>query len=193
MELLRTIIAAKDGPLISTSLPNLSKLVYEILDFADVDMAVVLGEFSPCISAWCPIIPENLLQRCANDLANQVPRPERVNYPLLLLCLWLVTRRACADTQHVRQCELYRTLKLLLGLLQGRSEVELGGVQVGMLIAVYEVGHGMQRQAIQTMASCAALLRILELDARKKGVMEAVELMEWLQASMLFLDRYARL
>ncbi|KAH9869880.1 hypothetical protein J1614_006801 [Plenodomus biglobosus] len=188
-ELLHTVIACKEGPLISTANPKLSVLVYEILDHADVDMAVVLTEFGPCISQWCPIIPENLLARCANDLAMQTPRPERVNYPLLLLCLWLITRRTCVNPDHVKKCELYRTMKLLLALLQSRAEVELGGVQVGMLIAVYEVGHAMQKQAVQTIASCALLLKVLENDARKDNAEEAAELIEWLQVSMLMLDR----
>lgn len=165
--------------------------MYEILDHADVDMAIVLAEFGPSVSQWCPIIPENLLQRCANDLEMQVPRPERVNYPLLLLGLWLVTRRTCKNSDHVKRCEVYRSLKLILALLQSRAEVELGGVQVGMMITVYELGHGMHRQAVQTMASSAALLRILELDARKQNVGEAIELIEWMQVSMLMLDRYA--
>ncbi|KAI8932949.1 hypothetical protein NX059_010418 [Plenodomus lindquistii] len=94
------------------------------------------------------------------------------------------------DTDHVRKCELYRTLKLLLALLQSRADVELGGVQVGMMIAVYEVGHGMHRQAVQTVASCAALLKVLELDARKNGVPEAIDLVAWLEVSMLMLDRF---
>ncbi|KAF2845694.1 hypothetical protein T440DRAFT_493260 [Plenodomus tracheiphilus IPT5] len=188
-ELLHTVIACKEGPLISTANPKLSALVYEILDHADVDMAVVLEEFGPCISQWCPIIPENLLARCASDLAMQTPRPERVNYPLLLLCLWLVTRRTCSNPDHVEKCELYRTLKLLLALLQSRADIELGGVQVGMLISVYEVGHGMQKQAVQTIASCAALLKILDLEARKQNAEEAIALIEWLQVSMLMLDR----
>lgn len=188
-ELLHTVMACREGPLISTANPKLSALVYEILDHADVDMAVVLAEFGPCISQWCPIIPQDLLDRCANDLVMQTPRPERVNYPLILLCLWLVTRRTCGNTDHIRKCELYRTLKLLLAVLQSRPELELGGVQVGMLIAVYEVGHGMQRQAVQTIASCASLLKLLESDARKNNIEEAIALTEWLQVSMLMLDR----
>jgi hypothetical protein len=59
-----------------------------------------------------------------------------------------------------------------------------------MIITVYEVGHGLQIPACQTLASCIALLRALGLDARKKKDTGLVETTNWLKVSMLMLDRY---
>lgn len=186
-ELLRAVTACINGP-VPAAVSKLSETVHDILELADVDLPQALEEFGPCVQQWCPIIGEDLLKGCENDLSLPARR-DRLNHPLLLLCLWLVTRRSCLDRMHVVQCALYSTLKQILALLQCRPDVELEVLQIGLLIAVYELGNGLQKPGFQTLAASAAMLRTLELDAKQRQDNDLTATVEWLKASMLMVDR----
>jgi hypothetical protein len=175
------------------SIATLSDLVQETLELADVNLAVALEEFGPCIQQWCPIMLEQCLRGGMDDLSQQMSREDVWKSPLLWLCLWLVTRRICAYREHIDRNDLYRTVKEMHALLQTRKELRLEAVQLGMLITIYEVGHGLQIQACQTLAGSVALLQMLWLAARKGKDTELIETAEWLKVSMLMLDRYVAL
>jgi hypothetical protein len=174
----------------STSVDKLSQLVYEILDLADGNLPAALEEFGPCIQQCCPILPETFLRGDRHDLSQQLSSVKDFKTVLLCLGLWLVTRRTCSHREHVVRSELYRALKQVLAVLQTRQELDLEAVQFGVLITVYEAGHGLQRQASQTLAGCIALLRMLALRARKGSDSVLTETLEWITISVLVLDRY---
>lgn len=187
-ELLRIVAACvneSDDPILAT---RLSGLVHVILDLADVDLVVALREFGPCIQQWCPILLENMLLGCEDDLSQQMTDGISSKNPLLWLCIWLVTSRACRNLDHTTGSELYRTTKQIISALQSCRNLELEVLQLAMLVTVYEVGHGLHTQAFQTLASAAALLRMLELGARGKST-QFLETLQWLKASILMLDR----
>lgn len=184
-KLLCHIKACIDEPGNPVPATKLSDVVREILDYAHVDLAVALEEFGTSIQQWCPIMLEKSLLGCSDDLSQQMIRPDGSKSPLLWLCLWLVTKRTC---QYQHQ-ELHRAMKQALGVLQSKSILDLEVLQVGLLITVYEVGHGLQTQASQTLASSIALYRMLELEA--KGTSNQLsQSLNWLKASLLMLDRY---
>jgi hypothetical protein len=189
-KLLQAITSCMDDPSSSTLVDKLSELVYEILDLADGNLPVVLEEFGPCIQQCCPILPEEFLRGGRHDLSQRMSRVKDFKTLLLCLSLWLVTKRTCTHVEHIDRSELYRALKQVLAVLQSRKEVELETVQVSVLIAVYEAGHGLHRQASQTLACCIALLRILAFHARKRSDSVLTEILEWITVSVLMLDRY---
>ncbi|KAH8731666.1 hypothetical protein GQ44DRAFT_604645 [Phaeosphaeriaceae sp. PMI808] len=188
-ELLRAVAACIDDPQNYSLATEFSEVLTSLLGFAKVDLPVSLEEFGPCIQQWCPILPEDYLRGCANDLSQQIKHGYGVKSPVLYLCLWLITRRTCPYREHTTQCELYRTTKQALALLQSKFHLDLEIVQIGMLITVYEVGHGLQAQASQTLASCVALFRMLELKARRAKDSRLIDVIAWMQASMVMLDR----
>jgi hypothetical protein len=190
IDLLHVVKACSDDSSSPQPFTSLSEVVGELLELADVDLSVALEEFGPCIQQWCPVLLEDNLRGCAYDLSQQVSHGEGSKSPLLWLCLWLVTKRTCPLREHTSRSELYRAMKQVLAMLQSREELHLEVAQIGMLIAVYEIGHGLQRPASQTLASCIALVRMLGLDARKKSNATLASTVEWLEVSMLMLDRY---
>jgi hypothetical protein len=169
---------------------NLSHLVQEILELANINLPLALEEFGLCIQRWCPIRLEQYLRGGTSDLSEQTKSADAWKSPLLWLCLWLVTRRTCAQREHIERSELYQTMKQVFALLQSLTELHLEAVQLSMLVTVYEVGHGLQIQACQTLAGSVALLRMLWFAARKGKDTELLKTAEWLQVSMLMLDRY---
>jgi hypothetical protein len=188
-ELLQAIAVHLDDPTSLISASDLSGLVQDILDLADINLPLALEEFGPCIQQWCPTMHEQYLRGGANDMSQQTSCADDCRSPLLLLGLWLVTRRTCAYREHIDRSELYRTMKQVLALLQTQSKLHLWAIQLGMLVTVYEVGHALHLQACQTLAGSIALLRMLWLSARKQKDTELVGTAEWLQVSMLMLDR----
>lgn len=189
-ELLRAVVARIDTPDSATSLTVLTSLVQHMLDLADIDLAAALGEFGPCIQQWCPIISEDLLLGCEHDLSIGVHgQDDSGKRPLLRLCLWLVTCRPCPYHKHIGASELYRALKQVHAIIQGTAGMELDAIEAGMIMAVYEIGHAMRMQAFQTTASCAAALKVLDVETKRLGITESAERLEWLKASLVMLDR----
>lgn len=177
--------------MLSNTATPLMELVLEILYLAEFDLFQALGEFGRCIQQWCPIIGEDLLLGCENDLSRQLSAHNGPKDPLLWLCLWLVTRKPCQH-QTMGTSELYRAMKQVQVLLQSRGDsgLDLSVLRMGMLIALYEVGHGLRRQALQTLASCTAALKILELETKSKPDDKELNTVQWLKASLITLDRY---
>lgn len=154
----------------------------ELLTLANVDLSSALKVFSPSVQQWCPILPGDAHRWDAQLLVAE--------HPLLALGVWLVTKTARGHPEHFYGCQLYRSLKQSLALLQTSSEVTAEALQLGLLIAVYEVSHGMKRQAFQSLGSCKAMLILLEYDALYRISTRLSEMLEWLKASLLMLDRY---
>lgn len=181
-DLLRTITASLTSVSNPFAAPKLSDLVSDMLDLADIDLASALEDFSPSVQQWCPILQDDVLCRGAQNLLPA--------YPLLSLGIWLLTRKACEHPEHLAGCQLYQTLKQALVLLQTRNEVEVEALQLGLLIAVFEVGHRLEKQAFQTLGSCKAMLVMLELDAQRDDKTKVLEVLDWLKASLVMLDRF---
>jgi hypothetical protein len=84
---------------------------------------------------------------------------------------------------------LYRTMKQIYSLLQIHGPVKNETAQVGMLIAVYEVSHGLQPQASLTISVCATILHTMSLDPSQRAVEKEWNEIERLCSSLLRLDR----
>lgn len=151
-ELLHTITVCIYEVSPSAATEKLSELVQDLLDLSKVDLSKVLQEYGATIHRWCPIIPEDLLLGCENDISQLSARRDKLSHPLVLLCLWLVTKPMCVTGVPAAHCELYRAFKQTLGLLQTRAMLDMEALYVSMLITVYELIHGLQVQAYQTLA-----------------------------------------
>ncbi|KAL6706032.1 hypothetical protein ACN47E_006134 [Coniothyrium glycines] len=168
--------------------PSLNALVAELLDLADVDLCKVLDEYGPGIQEWCPIIVDNPFIDNMNDKALALKHSLH-DQPLVLLALWLVSTRPCKNGLHIMRCELYRALKQAIALLQSKNSIDLGTLQLSMLIGIYEIGHAMHAAAAQSLASCAASLKLLDSQARSVKDERCIEIIRRLNSSMLMLDR----
>ncbi|KAF3043927.1 hypothetical protein E8E11_005863 [Didymella keratinophila] len=157
---------------------KLSSYVADILNLANIDLIFTLNDFGPSVRHWSPAMHEHVLKQSADIII--------LKHPLLALGAWLVTSPP-ADDQ--RRSDLYAALKQIVAILQSRSEASMEMLQLGLSLAVYEVGHGMTLQAFQTLSGCKAMLILLERDIHKKDDEELQETIEWLKASLLMLDR----
>lgn len=184
-ELLEKISACSDPFVpIDLSTVKLSHLVQVILESAKFDLLHAIMEFEMNTHQWCPILDEELFHDHPSDISRSIEQ-----YPLFMLCVWFLTQRLCQQQGSLAKTTLYRAMKQIFSLLQIHDRVKKETAQVGMLIAVYEVSHGLQTQAGLTISVCATMLHILRLDPSQRTVEKESNGIERLCSSLLRLDR----
>ncbi|KAF2864952.1 hypothetical protein BDV95DRAFT_613101 [Massariosphaeria phaeospora] len=164
-----------------------SVVVHAILELADVSVTTIMDEYARCIHSWSPLMDEDVYLSGADRLS----RRDRPPSPLLLLLVFLVTRRTCAYPREAqrRTRVLYTTLKQLLVLLQTSNDVEFELVQSTMLLAVYECANGMATQAYLTLSSCSGMLAIVESNVLQGRERRSQDEVCSLKVAALVLDR----
>ncbi|KAF1980344.1 hypothetical protein BU23DRAFT_594590 [Bimuria novae-zelandiae CBS 107.79] len=166
-----------------------SEVISDMLDLANCKVSDMLEEHATSIHQWCPLLDEELLREGRKGAYDDFPSNLLPN-PLLLLCVFMLIRPTCAHTEHVCTGVLYTTVKQLLAIGQAAGEVSLELFRAGMLVAVYECGHGMARQALQTLSWCVALFDLIKLDMHKPDrEVCSEELISSLNAAIVMLDR----
>ncbi|KAH7088924.1 hypothetical protein FB567DRAFT_522621 [Paraphoma chrysanthemicola] len=190
IELVQAVKACIDAPLNSNLATDLLDLVSDVLGTVGFNLSDALTEFGPCIQQWCPILVEDhILGNCDYKVAEPVDAREGPQDPIIWMGLWLVLRSPCSPQEGMRRSELHATLKQVHALWQYGLRLEIRSIQLGLLIAVFELGHGQSQQAFQTLATCAATLRCLELDAERRQEAGILKIMRWLKTSVAMLDR----
>lgn len=189
-ELVHAVKACSNAPSLPDSATNLSDLISEILDVAGFSLSDALTVFGPCIQQWCPVFFEDHIFGCTECMLSEpVNAQDGPQNPILWMCLWLVMRKPCSPHENMGASELYSTLKQVHAVLQSVPTTDFIVLQVGLIIAIYELGHGLRMPAYQTLASCTATLRLLELEAMRKQDTESLEKVWWLKSSVIMLDR----
>jgi hypothetical protein len=187
-----TVKACIDAPLQPFPATELLELVTDILGSVGFDLADALKAFGPCIQQWCPVLVEDhLLSNCDYKATGPVDPRDGPQDPILWMSLWLVLRKPCSPEENMGVSELYAALKQVHALSQSATKLELRVLQTGIILAVYEMGHGLRQQYFQTIASCTATLTFLELEAGRKQEMMSLDILGWMKTSVAMLDRYA--
>jgi hypothetical protein len=189
-ELLQAVRACVEAPHHPDSTNDLFDLVSDILSSVGFSLAQSFTEFGPSIQQWCPImVQDHLLSNCDYKVTEPLDTQELPRDPFLWLSLWLVLRKPCSPQEQMSTSELYTTLKQVHALLQGATVLGLSVLQTGLILAVYELGHGLRQQSFQTVGSCTATLQFLELEAGQTQNLELKNSLKWLKASVAMLDR----
>jgi hypothetical protein len=166
-------------------------LVYSILHLAGFDESAALEEFGPYVHLGTQINGEDFSRPgIGNDLAIKINWKHESRNVLLWLGLWLITRKPCAFQKEMSACESYRAIKQILVLLQSTAAYDIDALHMGILVLMFEFGHGLQRQAFYTLASCVASLRYLLLRTHWKQEDKKLDMVKSLGRSLIMLDRY---
>lgn len=186
-ELLNAVTACMNREPGSTN--RLSELVSEILDLAERNVSDLFEEHATSIHQWCPLIDEEMLREGREGAYDDLPS-DLLPSPFPMLCIFLLSSRSCAHMEHISTGTLYMTVKQIFAIGQTSGEVSLELFRAGMLLAVYECGHGMAKQAFVTLSSCVALFDLIKLDIRKPDTgICSEEMMSSLNAAIIMLDR----
>ncbi|KAK2630098.1 hypothetical protein QTJ16_000918 [Diplocarpon rosae] len=103
------------------------------------------------IDVWLPVISAD----CCIQRLERITQDNNVELAGLLLCMFLVTRPPGNDSDvRDMQTALYYETKTLYTFLvsSGKSSIEI--IQAGLLLGLYEIGHGITEASQITMAVC---------------------------------------
>ena len=136
---------------------------------------------------WMPIVSKKQFQdRLLEKLA--LHRAE--------LFLLVLSMRLCSSRTIVAKSMLYRTVKQFYFDVESAGRLSTQLLQAGILILIYELGHGIYPAAIMSVSSCARIGAVLELDrsltTREEPGVSWIDLEErrrvwWM---VVILDRY---
>lgn len=143
-----------------TTIPN---QVLSILISNGESVQSVTALYFRTIDVWLPIMsPQKCIDRLENITSEN--NPELSN---LLLCMYLVTRQPGPSSGiKEMQTPVYFEAKTLLTTLtsSGNSTIEV--IQAGLLLSLYEQGHGMIDVAQLTMSVCTRMAMKMKVTLR---------------------------
>lgn len=186
-ELLRSVIGCANRE--AGASENLAELVSEILDISETQISTIMSEHALSVHQWCPVLDEEFLSKGKGGEYDSGP-PHLPPRLVLLLCVFMLTRRSCAHVEHVSTSTLYTALKQVSAIGQATGEDLLDVFRMSMLVAIYECGHGLSRQAYATLSSCVGLFNLIQLDMQNPTYRRcSEETFSSLKAAIIMLDR----
>ncbi|KAF2105469.1 hypothetical protein BDV96DRAFT_694847 [Lophiotrema nucula] len=163
-------------------------LVADIFDEWQTNLPALMDQYAAAIQPWLPALPLHLVwkQEYLEGIAHRDEGPS----PILIMFSLLVARRPCPHKEHNSTNVLYTTIKQVVAVMQTSNKLHLDIVQAGLLVAAYECGQGLARQAHQTLSSCYALLNLIDTDTKRRSVPDTIEdYVPFLRSSVLVMDR----
>jgi len=177
-------LVALDGP---TCRSALAIAVDAIVDESGTTMAKVLDEYKNTVMTWLPLHLPRESQEWSSA-ADRLCLFETMD-PVFFLAILLILTRPCMHPEHVRAKVLYTTVRSLSSSASYHQLPNLELVKIQALIALYECGHGMARQAYMTLGSAVAVATLIVSDEVTPDQVERS--FHWKLALML-VDVYVR-
>lgn len=78
---------------------------------------------------------------------------------VLLLCMALVSQPPCAHPDHGICCNLYKAAKQSFLILQTSPTTYIQTLQIGLLLSLFEYGHGLDQESRLSIAACATICK----------------------------------
>lgn len=151
------------------------------------EITSVAGEFFTTIHKWWPILCK---QKFYSQLLNPLTQL-RADVALLLLSMKLIIWRPSRAIPEPRT-PLYQTSKQFYSVMEESGVASIYILQSGILIALYEFGHGIYPAAYLSIGACARWGMMYELDDMEDRGQRWIDAEERKRAwwAVLILDRY---
>ncbi|KAG8416766.1 hypothetical protein J3459_013672 [Metarhizium acridum] len=147
---------------------SLSLTINEIFDSAGVHVVGTVRSYFDIAHHWLPILDrDNVLTRTDNFVSQKAScTVEEDAFALMIVCMYLFITPPCQHANNPVRHTLYRTVKSLLSILQASSDTtaQVLLMQSGVIIATHEIGHGMSKDAYETLIACRSLLQRINLN-----------------------------
>lgn len=132
-------------PTYSTHIPVQKEYASLLGSLVEVDH--VKTRYYLSIHTWMPIVSKLRLNR----LTEHARGPLKADVVFLLLCMKLLVTRE----KRPRSSTLYASARKLSKELELKDIITLRTIQAGVLLSMYEVGHGIYPAAFLTISCCA--------------------------------------
>jgi hypothetical protein len=128
----------------------------------------MLGSFD-CIPTLASAFFQGVYQRIPalsssrfHDNLQSLPDQARNDFLALCLCMHLVQQMPPEGCKSM-QTSLYASVKTLIALVEAAGEFTLDVLHCRLLIAFYEMGHGLHSEAFLSIGACARMARMLNI------------------------------
>ncbi|CAG9983810.1 unnamed protein product [Clonostachys byssicola] len=153
--LIQAVSEAAFGGTGAECLSTVTQLVCELFLDSGSGVEEVVRRYYANIHPWFPIIQEDLHYFLSSTITSLG------NHGHLLLSMYLASHPLCEHVSEVAHNPLYLTTKQMFLAMQTSSIGSIRLLESGLLIAVYEFGHGLTEKAHHTASSCLAIYRNL--------------------------------
>ncbi|KAL7933271.1 hypothetical protein V8C35DRAFT_322622 [Trichoderma chlorosporum] len=148
----------------SYSQPSLHHTVREIFDHSGINVTDVVTKYFALAYNWLPTLDRETVY----DEAARFNFDEAVShdaFALLLLCMHTFAESPCEMQYQPAQSVLYRTSRQLFVILQSSPDISARTLlQCGIILTNYACGHGLSKEAYETLTICIGLIRRLSID-----------------------------
>lgn len=165
---------------------GLAGCVSNVMRACYLGWSTLLDEYNRQIHPWLPILDDD--QRLDGSFsASQRSSPSSA---LLRLAIILLIRKQCGHPAHLRNSTLYQTVKQVLAILPSAEDPCAEFLQIHLLLALYECGHGMTEAAYLTLSSCVPLANLLSERRGASSLFTSQIDSARYRTMILILDRY---
>ncbi|KEY68979.1 hypothetical protein S7711_04642 [Stachybotrys chartarum IBT 7711] len=151
--------------------------IMQLLSSRNIDWRESTDLYFQTIHPWLSIVHQERFASAVDGLGrNEIPQKREL--ALLVLCMQLVTQYSepvsSTTTPGTSMLTLpaYLAAKRVLGVLRGTCEPCLELIQCGILLSLFEFGHGEMRRAYMTVGDAAICAELMGLRPGKNGDME---------------------
>ncbi|TEA18693.1 hypothetical protein C8034_v010720 [Colletotrichum sidae] len=138
--------------------------IMQLLTSRGINWRASVKAYFRTINTWLAIIhPDVWHRRCA--LAHFDTNPKDADLALIVLCMHLLTIWNCDEFSATAMLEhpLYQSAKRMWTLRKAFSKPSIENVQCGILLSLYELGHGDITRCYQTFGEAASIGRVMNL------------------------------
>lgn len=159
----------------------------DVLDAACVSPSFILRTYFATVHSWLPVLEEE----AGNRLLQWIDSSERwepADFPscLVLMCMFILTQEPCEHANHSMASRLHQTIRYSF-LSAHSADRNITLVQSGILLATYELGHGLLREAQTTIGVCLSYLQWVSVERHSKQDQIPITMC---YAAVVLLDRY---
>ncbi|KAL7945378.1 hypothetical protein V8C42DRAFT_322970 [Trichoderma barbatum] len=113
----------------------------------------IVETYKETVHHWFPIMTDDQIHRLLEPCL--LGNCHGIN-AMLLLSMALVSQPPCGHLDHNMRSNLYKAVKQSFLLLQTTQKPYIMVLQIGLLLSLFEYGHGLGQESELTVALCAA-------------------------------------
>ncbi|KAL6700775.1 hypothetical protein J3F84DRAFT_359205 [Trichoderma pleuroticola] len=134
-----------------------TSLIRMTLKSAGLTATFIVHTYKDSIHGWFPIIADDQIDQLVEHYAWG--RCRGID-GMLLFSMALISQAPCENCDLTMHSNLYRAVKQSFLLLQTTTKSYLKVLQIGLLLSLFEYGHGLDRESELTIAGCAVICKL---------------------------------
>ncbi|KAL7954392.1 hypothetical protein V8C34DRAFT_294539 [Trichoderma compactum] len=139
-----------------------ASLLRMTLESAGLTATSIVQTYKDTIHSWFPIMTDDQIDQLVEHYAWGQCRGID---GMLLLSMALISQPPCENCDLTMHSNFYKAVKQSFLLLQTAARSYLKVLQIGLLVSLFEYGHGLDQESALTIAGCAVICKLNSMDS----------------------------